>query len=252
MILEYHRPDTLEAALELLARPAPLTLPLGGGTVLNAPSDRQFAVVDLQKLDLAGFERKGNQFVLGATLTLQALLEAEGLPGALREAIRHEATYNTRQVATVAGALVACDGRSPFATALLALDAQLTLMPGEQEVGLGDLLPLRAETLEHRLITEIRLPTKVELAYQYVARAPADLPITCVAVAQWPSGRTRVAVGGYGEAPMMAMDGPEADGAVTAARNAYSHAGDAWASAEYRQQSVDALTRRCLELLGNS
>jgi CO/xanthine dehydrogenase FAD-binding subunit len=252
MILEYHRPETLAEALALLRRPAPLTLPMGGGAVLNQPSEQDYAVVDLQALGLNTIEQKGNLLLLGATLTLQALMEHAGLEGALVDAIQHEATYNLRQVSTLAGTLVAADGRSPFATAMLALDAQLTLLPGDEQIGLGDLLPLRLERLRQRLVTGVAIPLNTRLAYEYVARTPADLPIVCAAAAQWPSGRTRVALGGFGCAPVLALDGPEAGGAEQAAREAYSQAGDQWASAEYRQDVAGTLTRRCLEALSTS
>ncbi len=35
MIIEYHRPETLEQALALLSRKNPPTLPLGGGSYLS-------------------------------------------------------------------------------------------------------------------------------------------------------------------------------------------------------------------------
>ena len=132
--------------------------------------------------------------------------------------MRHEATYNLRQVATLVGTLIAADGRSPLATAMLALDAQLTVFPGAEQVGLGDLLPMRRQRLQGRLITQVEVPLNARLAYEYVARSPADLTIVCAAVAQWPSGRTRVALGGYGRMPALAMDGPEPSGAEQAAR----------------------------------
>lgn len=249
MIIGYHRPDTLQAALKLLARKEPRTLPLGGGSVLNAPAEEKFAVVDLQNLGLNTIERKGSALEMGATLTLQALLDTPDLPDALYQAIRHEAAYNLRQIATIAGALVSADGRSPFATAMLALDAQLTLLPKEEQVGLGDLLPLRREMLKGRLISKIVAPLNARLAYHYVARSPADLPIVCVAAARWPSGRTRLVLGGYGAAPLMAMDGQEPDGASEAARNAYNHAGDEWATAEYRAEVAETLAKRAIEEL---
>ena len=206
MIVEYHRPETLETAMDLLARPGVVTVPLGGGTILNQPSPDPVAVVDLQALGLNNLEEKGKKLQLGATVTLQRLLDFEIVP-ALKAAIRHQATYNLRQVATVAGTLVATDGRSPFATALLALGAELTLLPGDETQSLGDFLPLRASRPINRLITQVTIPTGVKFAYEYIARTPADLPIVCVAVAQWPSGRTRLALGGYGAAPLLAMDG---------------------------------------------
>lgn len=249
MIVEYHRPSSLEGALSLLARDEPVTLPMGGGTTLNRPSTKPFAVVDLQALGLNTAEIKGNILDLGATLTLEALSQITQVQPALKRSILHEANHNLRQVATVAGTLMAGDGRSPITTAFLALDAQMTLLPGEATLGLGDLLPVRDERLGKSLITKISISLNVRLAYEYVARTPADLPIVCVAVASWPSGRTRVAVGGFGRAPCLAMDGPDSQGAEIAAREAYQAAEDEWASAEYRRHLAEVLTRRCLQAL---
>jgi putative selenate reductase FAD-binding subunit len=249
MITEYHRPDTLEEALRLLAREEVKTMPLGGGSVLNGPSPEQYAVVDLQALGLNRIEKKGNTLLVGATATLQALLDTPDLPAALYQAIQHEATYNLRQVATLAGALVSVGGRSPLATVLLALDAQVNLLPEVEQVGTGELLLRRRESLPGRLITQIALPLNLRLAYHYVARTPADLPLVCAAAARWTSGRVRLALGGYGEAPIVALDGPEAGGVAEAARSAYFNAGDQWASAEYRREAAATLAQRCLEEL---
>jgi CO/xanthine dehydrogenase FAD-binding subunit len=249
MIIEYHRPTTLQEALDLLKRADPVSLPLAGGSALNRPDGPPVAAVDLQALGLDTYQPHGNTIELGATLTLQALMQAEMTSPVLKAVILHEATHNLRQVATVAGSLVAADGRSPFAAALLALDAELTLQPGDETVGLGDLLPLRHEHLPHRLITRVAITANARLAYEYVARTPADLPIVCVAAAQWPSGRTRLAVGGFGSAPRLAFDGTEGQGAPLAARDACSQAQDAWASAEYRQEVAQVLAQRCISTL---
>lgn len=249
MIIEYHRPNTLEEALSLLARSGVKTLPLGGGTRLNQPSQERFAVVDLQALGLNMLEQRGNTLALGAMLTLQALLENQGIAPALEVAIRQEASYNLRQAASLAGTLVSADGRSPFATALLALDAELELrsaaIPSEW-VSLGDLLPMRRERLSGRLVTSIMLSANARLAYESVARTPVDLPIVCAALAQWPSGRVRLALGGFGDAPVLAFDGPEAGGLEVAARDVYNAANDEWASAEYRREVAATLAKRCL------
>jgi CO/xanthine dehydrogenase FAD-binding subunit len=254
VIIEYHRPHTLEEALTLLARPEPRTLPLGGGTVLNRPSREVYAVVDLQALGLNTIQARSSLLELGAVVTLQTLLEDPAFAGAaffpgLKKALEHEAAYNMRQAVTLAGKLVSARGRSGLTTALLALDAQLTLLPGEEKVSLGDFLPLRSEKLPGRLIVQVALPLKARLAYEYIARTPADWPMVCAAVAQWPSGRTRLALGGFGDAPILALDGPEPGGVETAASEAFSMAGDEWASAEYRSQMAGVLARRCLESL---
>jgi CO/xanthine dehydrogenase FAD-binding subunit len=97
------------------------------------------------------------------------------------------------------------------------------------------------------LITSLSLPLNAKIAFEYVSRTPSDKPIVCVALAQWPSGRTRLAVGGYGKAPILAMDGTEADGVETATSNAFHEANDNWASAEYRMDVAFTLAKRCLE-----
>jgi CO/xanthine dehydrogenase FAD-binding subunit len=247
MIVEYHRPKTVDEALILLARKGIKTFPLGGGTVLNQPSKDKKAVVDLQLLGFNTIEGKEEKLIIGSTATLQKILEFKDLHPALSKAIKHEATYNTRQVATVAGSLVASDGRSPLATTFLALDAQCLFQPGEETISLGEYLPMRDHLPGSRLITEVMITTKPYLSYQYVARTPADLPIVCVSVAQWASGRTRVALGGYGSSPILAYDGPTHDGAEVAARDAYLEAGDQWASSEYRSAVAFTLTKRALE-----
>src|SRR5690606_15576385 len=151
-------------------------------TLVNQPGSRPAAVVDLQDLSLDAVQARGNFLELGATLTLQTLFlrgQAGEIPLAedFLIALEREASYNLRQAATLAGTLVAADGRSPLATLMLALDAGVTLLPGEQQVPLGDLLPLRGEWLPKRLISKITIPTNVRLAYESVARTPADRPL---------------------------------------------------------------------------
>jgi CO/xanthine dehydrogenase FAD-binding subunit len=257
MILEYHRPETIDQAVHLLKRADPPTLPMGGGTFLNRPHSDDFAVVDLQALGLDFLEPRGSWLDIGATFTLQALFVRSAqkgddgirLPAALAEVLDHEKSYHLRQVSTAAGTLVAADGRSPFAAAMLALDASLLLLPGDETLSLGNLFPLRAELLRGRLIKMITVPLNARLAYHVVGRTPADRPLVCAAAAAWPSGRRRVALGGYGAEPKMAFDGMDAAGAEAAARSAYLAAGDEWASAEYRAEMAEVLTRRCLEEL---
>jgi CO/xanthine dehydrogenase FAD-binding subunit len=244
MIIEYHRPETIDDAVKLLQRPNLTTRPLGGGTVLSAPSAEQVAVVDLQALNLNEISQRGNALYVGASATLQKLLDSANLPAALAAAIRHEATYNMRHAATVAGSLVAADGRSAFGTVALALDAQLDVEPNGEKLGYGELLPLRAEKLRGRLITGVSFSTQPKLSYVYVARSPADLPIVAVALAQWPSGRTRLVLGGFGSTPTLAMDGKDPSGQEEALANSLSHAGDQWASAEYRLEAGQSLLKR--------
>jgi len=249
MITAYHRPQTLDEALTLLTQPN--TLPLGGGTLLAKPTTDSVQAVDLQLLGLNSLTKSGNSLELGATLTLQSLLESEHCPQVLKSALKLEAPLNIRNSATIAGTLVACDGRSTLACVLLAMDAKIIVSSkqmAEETINIGDFLPLR-EQVRSKLITKITIPINVKLAFEYVSRTPSDKPIVCAALAQWNSGRTRLALGGYGKSPMLAMDGTESEGIETAAKNAFHEAADEWAGAEYRMDVASTLAKRCLESL---
>jgi putative selenate reductase FAD-binding subunit len=250
MITTYHRPRTLDEALALLKQPD--TLPLGGGTLLSKPTTDSVSVVDLQALGLDSLRVNGNDpstgsgqvLQIGATCTLQTLLESEECPAALKTALKLEAPLNIRNSATVAGTLVASDGRSPLVTSLLAMDAKVTVVSDQQSVvGVGEYLLSKPKGL----ITQVAIPLNAKFAFEYVSKTPADKPLVCAAVSQWNSKRTRLALGGYGKTPLLAMDGTEADGIAAAARNAYHEAQDEWASADYRMDVAAVLAKRCLE-----
>lgn len=250
MITDYYRPETLPEALELLKQPN--TLPLGGGTLLSQLKPASTKVVDLQALGLNALHKKSNNLEIGATVTLQQLLENKHSPDALKAALKLEAPLNIRNTATVAGTLVTADGRSTFASVLLALDAKVTVTSDQSTViSLGDFLPLRPDNLRGKLITAITIPLNAKLAFETVARTPADKPIVCAVLAIWTSGRTRLALGGYDNAPLLAMDGTEAEGLEAAARNTFHEATDEWASAEYRMDVAATLAKRCFEKLND-
>jgi CO/xanthine dehydrogenase FAD-binding subunit len=254
MIEHYSRPKSIQDALELLAKPG--TIPLAGGTYINSPEFSKtrlrladhapLSVVDLQDLELKQIRKQGNTLDVDACVTLQQLFENRRTPDDLKRAIKQEAPLNIRNAATIAGTLIACDGRSSFTTVMLALDAKIVIQPGESESHLGDILPLRNNLVKGKLITKIVIPLNVQLKFDYVARSPSDRPIICAAVAQWSSGRTRLALGGYGAAPLLAMDGTADDDIQSAAHNGYYEAGDEWATAEYRAEVASVLAKRCL------
>lgn len=246
MITTYHRPQTLDEALTLLTQPN--TVPLGGGTLLSQPTTDPVSVVDLQALGLDRLSVKGHELKIGATCTLQSLLESDHYPETLTSTIKLEAPLNLRSTATVAGTLAASDGRSTFVTMLLAMDAKIELRPSREDPllsNIGEYILTRPKGL----ITSISIPLNVKTAFEFVSKTPADKPLVCAALAQWNSGRTRLTLGGYGKSPLLAMDGTEAEGIQEAAKNAYHEANDEWVSAEYRMDVAATLAKRALEAL---
>jgi CO/xanthine dehydrogenase FAD-binding subunit len=246
VITKYHRPRTLNEALKILKNNNSRLL--AGGTLINQHHSESFEVIDLQALGLDKLHKAGETLKIGAMVTLQNLIDSEYSPEALKTTLKLEAPLNLRNMATVAGALVSCDGRSPFTTAMLALDAKMILNDDPKTgIRLGDMLPIRAETLHGKIITAIHIAQDVTLAYRSVARTPSDRPILCAALAIWSSGRARLVLGGWGSSPTLAMDGSEASGLELSARNAASEAEDEWGTAEYRQSIAPILAMRCLK-----
>ena len=249
MIREYFRPTSVDEALLLLSEDGKERKPLGGGTSLSRQQAGNFGVVDLQDAGLDQIEKTGQGVEVGAMVRLERLLVNPSIYTDIMRAIRIDAGEHIRNMATIGGWLVSGDGRSLFSTALLALDATLTWEPDQQKVRLGDWLPLRSHSQPGVLMTEVAWSTAPRLVFEYVARSPKDRPILIVAMAQWGSGRTRVALGGFGEAPIIAMDGPDSSGVDLASRDAFSEAEDQWATAQYRREVAAKLALRCLQHL---
>ncbi len=252
--LTYHRPKTIKETLALMEK----GVPLAGGTALTPQRYDVDAVIDLQDLELDELKVGKSEISIGATVKLQAIIKAQKeLPQALAQACRQEAALNIRNAATIGGAVMKGDGRSPLLTALLALDASVLTEPGNKSESLEKLLEDRGGARKPRLIVALEMMRPNRMIYEQVSRSPADRPLVCLAVAEYQSskGESRViaALGGYGERPVRLTKMEEAlvkgasleDAAVLAAK-AYSDAGDAFASAAYRAEIAGVLARRLL------
>jgi probable selenate reductase FAD-binding subunit len=259
-LTEYHQPETIEEALKLLRRTSIKTVPLAGGTSLvpEAAQDVQ-AVVDLNALGLS-FVRPDQGLQIGATTKLQTLVDHEAVrtyaDGMLVQAILDTASRQTREAATLGGSIVAAAGNSPLFTALLALDARLTVRTGrgtrEEEVALPYWTPQ-----PRALILQVTLPDLSETthaAYEKVARTPADLPIVCVAaratVDQGELRDVRLALGGVGEKPIViVLPTGSIEELTQLAVATVTPSDDYFASADYRREMIGVLTTRVLSNL---
>ena len=176
----YFRPDDLKTALALLQRPDMHAVPLAGGswlvphlrTDVDLPGSLAAevdAVVDLADLGLNAVRLEGSPgsgwLHLGATALLADLVDGEACQaiagGLLAEAARREGPVNLRNVATVAGSVLAAESSSELLLALLVLAADAIVVDGDGEertVPLADLLADRPALLGRGLITELRLP----------------------------------------------------------------------------------------------
>ncbi len=264
----YHRPESLEEALALLAKPG--SAPLAGGTKLLASETGLpgTAVIDLQALGLSQAQlvtaNDAQTLALGATLTLTKLsrfLEAE-LPenevAALLQTVIHQAGPNTyRNAATLGGTIASRLPDSELLAALLVLDSTVTLhTPSNQNsITLADYLA-DAER-PHGLITTVTVPVLAGSGTSHrVARTPADYPIVSITGWRMADGSIRLAATGLGERPFR-LNGAEKTAqdsiaeAAIAASAANAHPGDFRGEANYRAEMAAVLTRRTLNQLQN-
>jgi len=240
----YYRPQSLTEALVLLKNPN--TIPLAGGTYINTKLRGLYDLVDLQNLSLDKLLVQNKNIEIGSTVKLEQLYKSKNIPDHFRTAIKLEAPLNIRNSASIGGLLLTCNGRSPVATSLLSLDAMVTLEPDHKEILLSDFFSMRSNFPKGSLITSIMVPADQRFCFNYVARTPFDQPIVCAALSIRITGRTRLALGGFGILPLLVVDGDISDDISSAAFSAYSNAKDEWASAEYRSDMAKVLSRRCL------
>ena len=247
MIGEYYRPESVEEVIQLLSQNDGELSPMGGGTLLSRQQTDIFGVVDLQSTGLDKIQVSGPRLKAGAMTRLDALVSQPQVDSEIKRAIRIDASENIRNMATLGGWLVSSDGRSAFTTLMLALDTSLFWEPNSTQVRMGDWLPVREVEPPGLLLTAVEWWLSPKVVFEFVARSPKDRPTLIVAVAQWESGRTRIALGGFGSTPIIAMDGPEAQGVDLACLDACFDADDEWASAQYRREVAPKLALRCLD-----
>jgi CO/xanthine dehydrogenase FAD-binding subunit len=282
---EYHRPQGLMEAVNLLKRADIRTVVMGGGTWLNGEGPRDVeAVVDIAGLGLNRIAAENNMVRLGATVTHQQLLESElvgrDAPNALHvigQTAEAMSGLNIRNRATLAGAIVTADASSPLVTALLACDADVVVAGAKDKskevqspadffrvIPLAGFLAYRQPVLnEGTLITEIRLPVPspdTRSSYERVARTPKDYPIVCAvasfAMSAGIAGNFRVAVGGIAPAPArltrleLGVEKKKLDewleSEMNAAMDTVHPQGDWLASAEYRKEMARVLVKRAV------
>ncbi len=126
MIQEFMTPASIEEAV-VLKKTRSGSLYFGGGTEINhaGSSKKSDCVISLEKLGLNSVEQNGNQLILGASVTLQELIDAPLVPVTLQKAARHIYSRNVRNMATLGGNIGANRSDSALIPCLIALSADL-------------------------------------------------------------------------------------------------------------------------------
>jgi len=244
-IRAYHRPETIEDALALVAHTDVDATILAGGTVINGlPEDDPIDVVDLQALGLDQLEPDGDRLRIGAMVRLSDLAENDLVPALLRDLARREAPNTLRNAATVGGTVVAADAESELVAGLLAFEATVAIVHsiGSESIPLDELLVDRSR-LGLGIITGITVDVGGDAAAERTGRTPADRPIVMVVGRRAEDGTIRLALTGVDTTPVLVDIGDLAGLQPPA---------DFRGSAEYRRELARVLTARVMARLGEA
>ena len=279
---EYFRPRSLDEALALLAEHGSDAKPLAGGQSLIPAMNFRLAtpsvLVDLNAipklsyvayltdgaggLNIGGMTRQ-RDLERSADVAVRVPLLAETMPYIAHPAIRNRGT--------IGGSLAHADPAAELPAVMLALNATiaLTSRSGTRDVRASDFfVGLFSTAIESgELLTQIRIPPRgprCGFAFEEVSRRHGDFALVGVAVAvnldnEGRCSSARIALLSVGDRPMLAGEAanmlvghrpsPESIRAAAdaAATRDIDPPGDIHASARYRRQLANVLTRRALE-----
>jgi len=273
---DYHAPETLEAALALLAQHGEEARVLAGGQSLVPTMAFRMArpsvLVDINRIaGLDALESADGRLRIGA-LVRHARFEKPVVPGPLGTLLarvaHHIAHVPIRQRGTFCGSLAHADPASEWCATALALDAALTLRGagGERVVAARDWFRgiMTTALQPGEILVSASLPLLSpdwRCGFSEFARRAGDFALAMAIVAlRLDGGRVaaaRIALGGIGGTPVLAEDaaglllGQAPDAALT---EAAAHAAaasckpqdDIHADAAYRRDLVRAMVRRAL------
>ena len=191
---EYHAPQTLQKALELLSHYGPEAKILAGGTDLvghlkfgkRTPAH----VIDIKKLEELKFISNGTVIKIGAGNNFKTVQDC--FAGSIVYAGLHESIYSIGKtqvlnMATVGGNLANGSPKADTAPPLLTYDARIKLvsLKGERTLDLKEFHtgPNKTVMADNEILTEIEfdaLPSHTSSAFEKTARVGADISkITC-------------------------------------------------------------------------
>ena len=275
---EYYRPSTLDDALSLLDRHGGDAKPLAGGQSLIPAMNFRLAtpsvLVDLNDLHALVYIKNGSVELRIGGMTRQRSIERSDVVSKFAPLITETMPFIAhpaiRNRGTIGGSLAHADPAAELPAVMMALNARLvvTSRTGTREVPahafFTGLFSTAVEPGE--LLTEIRIPAQPGggYAFQEISRRRGDFALAgAAAVVQLTSegicSGARIALLSVGDRPMLAEQAmamligqrpsPElirAAADATATRD-IDPPSDIHASARYRRQLANVLTRRLLE-----
>lgn len=276
-----HQPDSLPAALTLLAEHPEDARVLAGGSELNLLLKMGLAapghVVNIKKiagLDHLDYDAGAKTLRIGALVTHRALekspVVAEHFP-LIVEMEKQLANVRIRNVGTLAGNVSFAEPHADPGTLLTAYGARVKLQStsGERTLSMEEFFVDYYQTAlkSGELLTEIEIPKPAENCRgAYLRFCPGERPMAGVAaLIEWRNGacvNARVALGCVGPTPIRATEveewlaGKSGEEILAGAETLGGRAAavsqpleDIWGTVEYKRQIVKTLVARSLAQL---
>ncbi|NLX11864.1 MAG: hypothetical protein GXY36_19630 [Chloroflexi bacterium] len=261
-----HKPATVEEAAGLLADPG--VYPLYGGAALHRANRTDVeAALDLGQLGLDFVRDSENSLRLGSMLSLEAARQAclerrDTHPqlGAVADTLAADLPLTLRNTMTLGDLLVERDPQSLTLTLLLVLGAVIKRVDVDMHFTMAAWLTTDSDVARY-LIAGIQIPNGPEeavIAFEKVARTPADAPIVGAVGCRERSNEgvpyTTLALCGVAPAPVPQPElarvlDETGDLDVALERLEVDPVGDHWGSREYRIEMARVLARRVLARL---
>ncbi len=258
----YHAPDTIEAALELLAAGDDTRVLAGGQSLVQLMKFRlakPAVLVDINRVSgLDSIERSDGELRVGALVRQQTLLQDELAARSwplLRQAVSFVGYAETRRRGTVGGSLAFAAPWGELTAAAVALDAKLDVRSrrGERTVAAREFFrgPHETELQPDELIVGVRFPEPAPgsgTSFHEVSARHRDYAQLAVAATVWPDRHAEIVLLLVASSPhrvdaTAALDDP---GALEELLGEIEPPDDVEASADYRRRVAPVLARRAL------
>jgi CO/xanthine dehydrogenase FAD-binding subunit len=267
---------SLDEAVSLLAEDTSRQVLAGGTDFMVEVNYRRRDPVDVVVIDrlpeLVGWQREGDDVVIGAGVTyttLQSTELAKLVPG-LSQAARTVGSPQIRNAGTLGGNLATASPAGDTIPVLAALDARVNCVSvdGRRMVELGELITgvKRTSLQPGELIESIRVPV-LDGPQEFLKIGTRNAMVISVAslalVVDWPGERAAIGLGSVAPIPLRAGDAEAfltdavdwdrrtlsagaADEAAELVRSAATPIDDHRSTAAYRSHGIGVLARRAL------
>ena len=188
------KPASLDEAVKFKNQFKDDAVYMAGGSKLNAAPTRstKSVAISLAGLGLNTIKSEGGVVTIGATATLQQVIDNPVVPAAVREAAGFVYSRNVRNQATFGGELFAQQNEAVLLPVLLVMNAKVALAGGAV-IELADWLAGSRDAL----VLAVMLPeSDVCCTTRKLARSAGGLTVLTAAVAIATDGRQRIAVEG--------------------------------------------------------